>query len=144
MEWQAGVWRYDADATGQMQSTRGTRYATGIRNAMAIAWNPEHRQLYFLTHGGDALFTLYPEYFSAADSAELPSEEMHVLREGGDYGWPFTYFDHLQGKRIVASEYGGDGRQEAVTGLFEQPIANFPGHWAPNDMMFYTGDPLPA
>ena len=98
MEWQAGVWRYDADATGQMQSTRGTRYATGIRNAMAIAWNPEHRQLYFLTHGGDALFTLYPEYFSAADSAELPSEEMHVLREGGDYGWPFTYFDHLQGK----------------------------------------------
>ena len=144
MDWQAGVWRYDADATGQMQSTHGTRYATGIRNAMAIAWNPEHRQLYFLTHGRDALFTLYPEYFSAADSAELPSEEMHVLREGGDYGWPFTYFDHLQGKRIVAPEYGGDGRQEAATGRFEQPIANFPGHWAPNDMMFYTGDPLPA
>ncbi len=144
LQWQAGVWRYDADSTGQMQPTDGTRYATGIRNAMAIAWHPEHRQLYFLTHGRDALFTLYPEYFSAQGSAELPSEEMHVLREDGNYGWPFTYFDHLQGKRIVAPEYGGDGRQEASAGLYEQPIANFPGHWAPNDMMFYTGDRLPA
>ena len=45
---------------------------------------------------------------------------------------------------MVAPEYGGDGQQEAEAGVYEQPIANFPAHWAPNDMMFYTGDALPA
>lgn len=144
LEWQGGVWQYDANATDQSQATHGRRYATGIRNAMAMAWNPEHQRLYFLNHGRDALYTLYPENFSAEDSAELPSEEMHILVEDGDYGWPFTYFDHLRRARVVAPEYGGDGQQEAEAGVYEQPIANFPAHWAPNDMMFYTGNALPA
>ena len=143
LEWQAGVWRFDADATGQMQSTHGSRFATGIRNAMAMEWSPEHQRLYFLSHGRDALFTLYPEYFTAEESAELPAEEMHVLTEGGDYGWPFTYYDQIQGRRILAPEYGGDGQQTAPPTRYEEPIANFPAHWAPNDMMFYTGDGLP-
>ncbi len=144
LEWQGGIWQYDANATDQSQATHGRRYATGIRNAMAMVWNPDHQQLYFLSHGRDALYTLYPENFSAEDSAELPSEQMHILVEDGDYGWPFTYYDHLRGARVVAPEYGGDGRQEAEAGVYEQPIANFPAHWAPNDMMFYTGTALPA
>ena len=144
LEWQGGIWQYDANATDQSQAIHGRRYATGIRNAMAMAWNPDQQRLYFLSHGRDALYTLYPENFSAEDSAELPSEEMHVLVEDGDYGWPFTYYDHLRGARMVAPEYGGDGQQEAEAGVYEQPIANFPAHWAPNDMMFYTGDALPA
>ncbi len=143
LELQSGIWQYDAGATNQTQATHGRRYATGVRNAMAMTWNPAHQRLYFLSHGRDALFTLYPELFSAEQSAELPSEEMHVLVEGGDYGWPFTYYDHLRGARILAPEYGGDGRQEAEAGLYEEPIANFPAHWAPNDMMFYTGAALP-
>lgn len=143
-EWQGGVWRFDADGTNQEQETHGSLFATGIRNAMAIKWSDEHKQVYFLTHGRDALFTLFPEYFSAKDSAEMPSEEMHVLREGAHYGWPFSYFDHHQGKRILAPEYGGDGNQGVAMGLYEDPIAAFPGHWAPNDMMFYTGSQFPS
>ncbi|MDG2316034.1 MAG: PQQ-dependent sugar dehydrogenase [Gammaproteobacteria bacterium] len=143
-EWQSGVWKFDADGTNQDQKTNGSLYATGIRNAMAIKWNDEHKQVYFLTHGRDALFTLYPEYFSAEKSAEIPSEEMHVLKEGGDYGWPFSYFDHQQNKRILAPEYGGDGNESVAVGLYEKPIAAFPGHWAPNDMMFYTGSQFPS
>ena len=143
-EWQGGVWRFDADGTNQEQETHGSLFATGIRNAMAIKWSDEHKQVYFLTHGRDALFTLFPEYFSAKDSAEMPSEEMHVLREGAHYGWPFSYFDHQQGKRILAPEYGGDGNQGVAMGLYEDPIAAFPGHWAPNDMMFYTGSQFPS
>ena len=143
-EVQAGVWRFDADATNQLQGTDGSQFASGIRNAMAIEWNAEHQQLYFLTHGRDALFTLYPEYFTAEESAELPAEEMHILKEGSNYGWPFSYYDHLQGKRIVAPEYGGDGAEEVEAGLYEEPIAAFPGHWAPNDLMFYKGEQLPS
>ena len=143
LEWQGGIWQYDANATNQSQATHGRRYATGIRNAMALKWNSAHQRLYFLSHGRDALYTLYPENFSAEDSAELPSEEMHILVEDGDYGWPFTYYDHLVGARILAPEYGGDGQQVAGVGVYEEPVANFPAHWAPNDMMFYTGNRFP-
>ena len=143
-EVQSGVWRFDADATDQMQGSHGSRFATGIRNAMAMEWSDEHQRLYFLSHGRDALFSLYPEYFSAEESAELPSEEMHVLAENADYGWPFTYYDHLQGKRVLAPEYGGDGTQGVEGGTYQEPIAAFPGHWAPNDMLFYTGEQLPS
>jgi glucose/arabinose dehydrogenase len=140
---QAGIWRYDARASDQVQAD-GEHFATGVRNAVAIEYNPEHDEVYFLSHGRDALFTLFPEYYTAEESAELPSEEMHILVEGGNYGWPYTYFDHIQGKRLVGPEYGGDGHIEAEEGLYREPIATFPGHWAPNDLMFYTGRQLPA
>jgi glucose/arabinose dehydrogenase len=141
---QAGVWRFDADGSGQNQSDDGERFATGIRNAVAIEWSEAHEQIYFLTHGRDALFSLYPDYFTADDSAELPSEEMHVLVEGGNYGWPYSYYDHIQGKRLLGPEYGGDGKQESEAGLYAEPVAAFPGHWAPNDLMFYAGEQFPA
>ncbi len=143
-EVQAGVWRFDADEVDQRQGVHGSQFASGIRNAMAIEWSAVHQRLYFLTHGRDALFALYPEYFTVEESAELPAEEMHILSENGNYGWPFTYYDHYQNKRILAPEYGGDGTKGVESNLYEEPIASFPGHWAPNDMMFYTGEQFPA
>ena len=99
--------------------------------------------MFFLTHGRDALFSLFPEYYTAEQSSELPSEEMHALREGAHYGWPYSYYDHIQNKRVLSPEYGGDGTEGVDSGLYEKPITNFPGHWAPNDMMFYKGEQLP-
>ncbi len=144
IKWQSGIWRFDADRVNQHQQTHGSLYATGIRNAMAMKWNDVHKQLFFLTHGRDALFTLFPEYYSPEESAELPSEEMHVLRENGHYGWPFTYYDHHQNKRVLAPEYGGDGLEGVQEGIYEEPVAVFPAHWAPNDIMFYTGNQFPS
>jgi len=143
LELQGGIWRYDARGTNQTQADDGSRYATGVRNAVAIEYNAAQDRVYFLSHGRDALYTLFPEYYSAEDSAELPSEEMHVLVEGGDYGWPYTYYDHRQGKRLVAPEYGGNGSVAPEAGRYREPVATFPGHWAPNDLLFYTGRQLP-
>lgn len=140
---QGGIWRYDAHGSNQTHGDDGERYATGVRNAVSIEYNAAQDQVYFLSHGRDALYTLFPKYYSAEDSAELPSEEMHILAEGADYGWPYTYYDHIQGKRVVAPEYGGDGKLEPQPGLYREPVATFPGHWAPNDLMFYTGEQLP-
>ena len=143
LEIQSGIWKFSASKLNQTQLNDGIKYATGIRNAVALEWSDEHKKIYFLNHGRDALFLLYPEYYSAEDSAELPSEEMHILKEGGNYGWPYTYYDHIKGERIVAPEYGGDGQAATDEDIYEQPIANFPGHWAPNDMLFYQGDQFP-
>jgi len=144
LEWQGGIWRYDARASNQTQADDGERFATGVRNAVAIEYNADQDQVYFLSHGRDAFYTLFPEYYTAEQSAELPSEEMHVLVEGGNYGWPYTYYDHVQGKRLVAPEYGGDSKMAPEPGLYREPVATFPGHWAPNDLMFYSGGQLPA
>jgi glucose/arabinose dehydrogenase len=144
LELQGGIWRYDANGTNQAHTEDGQRYATGVRNAVAIEWSEEHGHVYFLSHGRDALFSLFPEHFTAEESAELPSEEMHILVEDGNYGWPYSYYDHVQHKRLVGPEYGGDGQAATETGRYVEPIAVFPGHWAPNDLMFYTGAALPA
>ncbi len=82
-------------------------------------------------------------YYTEAESAELPAEEMHKVIDGGDYGWPYTYWNHLTGERIMNPEYGGDGNLLAKDGLYQDPIYAAPGHWAPNDVHFYHGSAFP-
>jgi glucose/arabinose dehydrogenase len=145
LELQAGIWRFSADELNQIHTEDGMRVATGIRNAIAIEWDPVSEQVYFLNHGRDALNILFPEYFTAEESAILPSEEMHVLTEGENYGWPYTYYDHIQSERMLAPEYGGDGSTVADARYnYPDPIQAFPGHWAPNDIHFYQGDMFPS
>jgi glucose/arabinose dehydrogenase len=137
LESHAGVWRFDADKTGQTFED-GTRHVTGTRNIVALDWNPAAGALYFAMHGRDQLHELFPELYTVEESAELPAEEFHVVREGAHYGWPYTYWDHQAGARVVAPEYGGVGATVAQDGRYETPLVAFPGHWAPNDLLFYT------
>ena len=144
LELQSGIWRFSADELNQDHRRDGVRVATGVRNAMALEWDEETDQIYFLNHGRDALNLLFPDLYTAEESAILPSEEMHILREGGDYGWPYTYYDHLKGARMLAPEYGGNGDIVADPRYgYAEPIIAFPGHWAPNDIHFYKGRMFP-
>jgi glucose/arabinose dehydrogenase len=138
----AGLWRFDADKAGQTFAD-GERFVTGTRNIVALDWSPEARALYFVMHGRDQLHDLYPDLYTVEQNAELPAEEFHVAREGADYGWPYTYWNQEIGERVVGPEYGGDGQTPADDG-YETPLLAFPGHWAPNDLLFYTGDAFPA
>jgi glucose/arabinose dehydrogenase len=138
----AGIWRFDADRTDQTFAD-GERFVTGTRNIVALDWNPQVGELYFVMHGRDQLHELFPDLYTVEQSAELPAEELHLAREGADYGWPYTYWDHQAGRRVVAPEYGGDGDTPAEDGRYKAPLLAFPGHWAPNDLLFYTGDAFP-
>jgi len=136
-----GIWKFDAVKQNQQQMKDGMRYATGIRNAVAIDWNTSADSLYVIPHGRDQLGEFFPEFYTPEDSAELPSEEFHKVAEGADMGWPYSYYDHRKGKRMVMPEYGGDGNTESDKG--QMPLVGFPGHWAPNDLMFLETDALP-
>jgi glucose/arabinose dehydrogenase len=138
LEEHAGIWRFDAEKTGQAFRD-GERFVTGTRNIVALDWKPEASELYFVMHGRDQLHDLFPDLYTAQESAELPAEELHVVREGANYGWPYTYWDAGAGARIVAPEYGGDG-QAVAQGDHPGPLLAFPGHWAPNDLLFYAAD----
>lgn len=143
LERYAGIWQYQADAVGQ-QHTPDARYATGIRNAVALTWNDAVGSLYALQHGRDQLYQFYPDLYTQKEGAELPAEEFFKVNEGDNFGWPYCYYDWMKEKKVLAPEYGGDGTKTGRCDQFEDPIQAFPGHWAPNDVVFYSGDQFPA
>ena len=143
LEEAGGVWRFDADKPGQTQQD-GHRYASGIRNGVAIAYNPVDRQVYVAQHGRDALDTLFPDGFSARQNADLPAEELFRLSDGADFGWPYCYYDIVQNKKVLSPEYGGDGRLVGDCDKKGQPLVTFPAHNGPNDILFYTARQFPA
>jgi glucose/arabinose dehydrogenase len=147
LEKYAGVWVFDGNKLDQTPAN-GRRFSTGIRNAVAIEWNPEANAVFAVIHGRDSLDTLFPKLYSAEDNATRTAEEFHKLVDGGDYGWPYTFWDLKLNQRVVAPEYGGDSRKTAqdseYKGRFPDPLVGFPAHWAPNDLVFHDGRGLPA
>lgn len=137
-----GVWQFDANKTGQVQAD-GKRYATGIRSIVAMDWNFEDGNLFAIQHGRDDFFRTWPDLYSAYQSALLPSEEFFRVTEGLNGGWPYYYFDQMQNKKLLNPEYGGDGKKNDGADTVAMPIVGFPGHFAPNDLLFYKGDQFP-
>ncbi len=142
LQWHGGVWQFDARKVGQTEKD-GRRYATGIRSLVAMTWNRHAGELYALQHGRDDLYRSWPQYYTRWHSAVLPSEEFFRVTEGFDGGWPYYYFDWMQGKKLLNPEYGGDGTKEGRGATLTPPLIGFPGHFAPNDLLFYDGDQFP-
>jgi glucose/arabinose dehydrogenase len=107
LETRGGIWRYDANKTNQRFSPK-ERYATGLRNGEGFDFNQEGR-LFVTQHGRDQLHEDWPELYTAGQGFEQPAEEVVILEEGADYGWPQCYYDADQQKLVLAPEYGGDG-----------------------------------
>ena len=140
---QGGIWRYDANRAGQKHAA-ANRYATGIRHTTSLMAHPTTGTLFQVQHGRDQMDTMWPKLFTAQQNGDLPAEEMHVIREGSNFGWPYCYHDTTQNKRLQNPEYGGDGKKEGDCGKYDKAIVAFPAHNAPLDLMFYTGTQFPA
>ncbi|HEY0271136.1 MAG TPA: c-type cytochrome [Sphingomonas sp.] len=142
LETRAGLWRYDAKARDQRFSPAG-RYATGIRNTGGLAFDGAGRLL-AVQHGRDQLSQNWPAHFSTQAGVELPAEELVVVKAGADYGWPRCYYDPARHALMLAPEYGGDGKAVGACATKTPPVAAFPAHWAPNDLMIYAGSSFPT
>jgi len=136
-----GIWQFKANQANQSYGS-GVRYATGLRNVVGLDWNTTNNQLFVMQHGRDQLFQLYPEFYDAKQSAELPAEAMYALNKGDNCGWPYIYYDPIQKKKILAPEYGGDGKKTGGEDAID-PIVTFPAHLGPNALLFYTGAMFP-
>jgi glucose/arabinose dehydrogenase len=136
-----GIWKFKADKEDQTYGD-GERYATGLRNEMGIAWNPDADALYVMQHGRDQLHDLFPQLYTTKQSAELPAECLYRLNKGDNGGWPYIYYDQIQHKKILNPEYGGDGKKEGGKDAIN-PLMAFPGHLAPDGLLFYEGNMFP-
>ena len=77
-EGRAAIWEIDP-ATGATRI-----YASGLRNPVGLAWEPETGALWTAVNERDELGSdLVPDYLTS-------------VQEGGFYGWPYSYYgDHL-------------------------------------------------
>ena len=70
----AAIWEIDR-ATGKHRV-----FATGLRNPVGLAWEPESQALWVAVNERDELGSdLVPDYITS-------------VRDGGFYGWPFSYY----------------------------------------------------
>jgi glucose/arabinose dehydrogenase len=144
LAYRSGIWRFSATRLHQVHRRDGERFATGIRNALAMAWSPQWHGLYSLSHGRDGLVQNFPQFYDARKSADLPSEEFARVEQGDDWGWPYCYHDWMQHQKVLAPEYGGNGQTVGRCAAMSQPLIGFPGHWAPNALLLYRGSQFPA
>jgi len=137
-----GIWQFKPDRPNQTYKD-GIRYATGLRNVVGLDWNIQDDQLFVMQHGRDQLSYIFPALYTDKQSAELPAECMYALKKGDNAGWPYIYYDQIQHKQILEPEYGGNGKLSPEKPFLE-PAAAYPGHMAPNGLLFYTGSQFPA
>ena len=136
-----GIWQFKADVPDQTYGG-DHRYATGLRNVVGFDWNTATNSLFVMQHGRDQLADLYPQYWDTKQSAELPAECMYELHKGSNCGWPYIFYDEFQHKQVLGPEYGGDGKK-GPDQQYQDPVVAFPGHLAPNGLLFYTGSQFP-
>lgn len=136
-----GIWQFKADKPNQTYGD-GVHYAKGLKNVVGVDWNNSTNSLFAMQHGRGPFDDKFPQYFTPKQSSELPAETMYELHKGDDAGWPFVYYDHFKKRKMLSPEYGGDGKK-TVENKYLDPIAAFPAHLAPNDLLFYTGNLFP-
>lgn len=100
----ASVWQYNLDGTG------GRVYASGLRNSVGLAW--VGNDLWSVDNGRDLL------------GDNLPPEEVNLLRDGKNYGWPYCY-----GDKIANPEFSS--RSEYCTEQTVSPTFLMQAHSAP-------------
>lgn len=137
-----GFWRFDANKTNQTQAD-GVHFSTGHRHCLAVAWQPASSNFFMCMMGRDQLDGVDPADYDALDNAERVSEEFHLLKEGVNLGWPYTYWDPIKNTRMASPEYGGDNHKRDNNPAFDKPLIAFPAHWAPLQLCLYDGTQFP-
>ncbi len=142
LESTGGIWQF-VDGRPDQRQQDGVRYASGIRNAVALAWNHTASDLFIVQHGRDQLNTMWPDLYDEQDNAELPAEEFLRVEEGAELAWPYCYYDRFKEAYVLSPEYGGDGEDVGRCAEYNDPVVAFPAHYAPNDLIFYDGSQFP-
>lgn len=110
----------------------GTRrvYARGLRNTMGFDWQPLTGELFGADQGVDLR------------GDDLPPDEVDLILDGGNYGWPFVY-----GNRVVdrLTPFDPPGTtKEAFAATTEPSVLELPAHASPIQLRFYNGTAFPA
>ena len=111
----ASVVRFNEDGSS------GRVYSRGLRNAVGLAVEPSTHKLWVSQNERDDI---------QPDHQNLPPEEINILQDGKDFGWPYCYSHN--GVPVPNPEYNDAGRcASTVSAAFEMQA-----HSAPLGMTF--------
>lgn len=105
-------------------------FAKGLRNAVFITVNPNSGELWGTEMGRDFL----------GDTE--PPDEINIIREGKDYGWPLCYGDRIHDKDFDKQIYIQTVPQ-LPCGESEAPIYEIAAHSAPLGLTFIDSSKFP-
>ena len=100
-------------------------YASGLRNPVGLAWQPQTGTLWTVVNERDEL------------GSDLPPDYLTSVRAGGFYGWPYSYQGAVVDERVQPQ------RPELVASALKPDYA-LGAHVAPLGLAFYEGRLLPA
>jgi glucose/arabinose dehydrogenase len=118
-EGRAAIWEIDR-ATG-----RSRVFATGIRNPVGLAWQPDSGALWTAVNERDEL------------GSDLVPDYMTSVRDGGFYGWPYSYYGQHVDTRVKPR------RPDLVASAIPPDYALGP-HTASLGLAWSDGSSLPA
>lgn len=117
-EGRAAIWEVDL-ATGTARI-----FASGLRNAVGMAWEPMTGELWTVVNERDGL------------GDETPPDYLTSVKEGGFYGWPYSYWggtvddrvehDEALVARAITPDYALGGHTASL-GLCWMPDGTLPG-----------------
>ncbi len=84
----AAVMQYNADGSGERI------YARGLRNEVGIMFYPETGELWGTENSRDDLGR------NNEENNSIPPEEINIIIDNGDYGWPYCYSNQLYDSRF--------------------------------------------
>ena len=100
-------------------------FASGLRNPVGMAWEPESDRLWTVVNERDELGNdLVPDYMTA-------------VRDGGFYGWPYSYYGNHLDPRI-------EQQNPALVATAIVPDYALGSHTAPLGLASSVGTSLPA
>ena len=129
----AAVMRYNEDGSG------GRVFSSGLRNAVGLAVYPPTGAIWASQNERDNLTPAHED---------LPPEELNILTDGGDYGWPYCW-----GTRVPNPEFHDAARcartippalamqaHSAPLGMsFLARATSFPGDWRGDLLVAFHG-----
>ncbi len=111
----------EVDLNGQNEKI----YASGLRNPVGMDWNPITGELWTAVNERDELGDdLVPDYITS-------------VKEGGFYGWPYSYFGQLEDPRL-------EGQAPELVAKSIVPDVSVGPHTASLGLTFYDADTFPA
>lgn len=121
-------------ATGRM-----TPFATGLRNSVFLALHPVTGELWATDNGRDVI------------GDDIPPDEINIIKQGGDYGWPICYGQNIHDTDFDTRQYIQNpctGKaaahidlpaHSAALGLAFVPEEGWPDDWAHDALVAYHG-----
>ncbi len=119
--YRASIWQFNPDGNG------GKPFATGLRNAVALGFDPKTDLLWTAVNGRNSL------------GDNFPPEQLTPLRPGGNYGWPYCVGTFPP----EPDPQFGAGKADFCANQVDRALLTLQPHSAPLGLTFYNATQFP-